>query len=201
MNGLKFIQEVTRWAEVRGFHESDPKVQYLSCVEESVKEISEAKITLNEKKLIDSIGDTAVTLVILNMQIVRQQDPEIVNRNDLVTGDYIELMFRIGDISGYLRRERWKEALSSITIAWDCLELFAKKSGLEFEKCCETAWNEIKDRKGLMVNGSYVKYEDFTDDQRIEFMNREESSFQKALKDAPHRPKIAEEPEEYNPED
>jgi hypothetical protein len=87
--------------------------------------------------------------------------------------DISELGYRITAISGKLRREKWAEAECYIEDAWDSLEIFAKNEGLDFEECCAAAWNEIKDRKGMMVNGSYVKYEDFTDEQRLDFMNRE----------------------------
>jgi NTP pyrophosphatase (non-canonical NTP hydrolase) len=33
----------------------------------------------------------------------------------------------------------------------------AYKAGLSWEECLENAYNEIKDRKGRMVNGLYVK--------------------------------------------
>lgn len=35
----------------------------------------------------------------------------------------------------------------------------AEREGLTLESCLETAWNDIKDRKGKMVNGIFVKDE------------------------------------------
>jgi hypothetical protein len=39
-----------------------------------------------------------------------------------------------------------------------CLDLLARINDLDFLQCCESAWLEIKDRKGRMVaGGAFVK--------------------------------------------
>lgn len=35
----------------------------------------------------------------------------------------------------------------------------AEREGLTIESCLETAWNDIKDRKGKMIDGIFVKDE------------------------------------------
>lgn len=40
------------------------------------------------------------------------------------------------------------------------LTILAKQCGMNIEDCIDLAWNEIKDRKGKMVNGIYIKNED-----------------------------------------
>lgn len=40
------------------------------------------------------------------------------------------------------------------------LTILAKQCGLNIEDCIDLAWNEIKDRKGRMVEGIFVKSED-----------------------------------------
>ena len=37
------------------------------------------------------------------------------------------------------------------------LIIFAHMNGLSLNECLEAAWNEIKDRKGKTVNGTFVK--------------------------------------------
>ena len=34
------------------------------------------------------------------------------------------------------------------------------------------AWNEIKDRQGMMIEGTYVKWEDLNSDQKLELTAR-----------------------------
>lgn len=45
-------------------------------------------------------------------------------------------------------------------VALGALEHCARRLGLSFEDCQEHAWNEIKDRKGLLISGSFVKEKD-----------------------------------------
>lgn len=45
-------------------------------------------------------------------------------------------------------------------VALGALEHCAGRLGLSFEDCQEHAWNEIKDRKGLLISGSFVKEKD-----------------------------------------
>lgn len=40
------------------------------------------------------------------------------------------------------------------------LTILASQSGVNIEECIEVAWNEIKDRKGRMVDGIFIKQED-----------------------------------------
>lgn len=40
------------------------------------------------------------------------------------------------------------------------LTILAKQCGLNIEDCIDLAWNEIKDRKGRMQDGIFIKEED-----------------------------------------
>jgi len=167
-----FHESVLYWAKIRGFDESDPRGQYLSCVEESVKEISESKMNLDDAMLSDAIGDTAVTLAILDMQLRKKNYISLPGAGILVTGSYVELMYRIGCIGASLRREKWGQAALDVSLALTCLIEFCKEEGMYFDECCGKAWDEIKNRNGMMVNGSYVKESDLNCLQRLEFDKR-----------------------------
>ena len=40
------------------------------------------------------------------------------------------------------------------------LVILAEQQGLSLEECLQAAWDEIKDRKGKTVNGTFIKEED-----------------------------------------
>ena len=40
------------------------------------------------------------------------------------------------------------------------LTIYCQQKGWSIAECFQTAWNEIKDRKGKMIDGSFVKEED-----------------------------------------
>lgn len=45
----------------------------------------------------------------------------------------------------------------------------AERNGLDLKECVKGSYNEIKDRKGLMKNGVFFKYEDLTDEEKARF--------------------------------
>lgn len=53
-----------------------------------------------------------------------------------------------------------EEARDSIGDVYVTLVMQAQMWGLTMQECIEAAWNEIKDRKGRMINGVFVKEAD-----------------------------------------
>ena len=47
-----------------------------------------------------------------------------------------------------------RDAIGDVCVV---LAIIAAQSGLSFEDCLESAWDEIKDRRGKMVDGIFVK--------------------------------------------
>lgn len=50
------------------------------------------------------------------------------------------------------------------SIYW--LKSISKSLGYDFDECFELAYQEIKDRKGLWIDGSFVKWEELPDELR-----------------------------------
>lgn len=93
-------EKIKKWAQDRNLDNADPNKQMLKLMEE-VGELAEGLAKDNPGKVIDSIGDTYVVLVILSEQL-----------------------------------------------------------GLDVEQCVREAYEEIKNRKGKLMNGVFVKEED-----------------------------------------
>jgi len=94
------IENVREWGKDKNLDKADPCKQLCKSVEE-IGEIAAALSRNKQEDLIDAIGDTTVTLIILAMQC-----------------------------------------------------------GLKFENCLDSAYQVIKDRKGVTKNGVFVKEED-----------------------------------------
>ncbi|AXY24926.1 hypothetical protein CL176_02180 [Suicoccus acidiformans] len=99
----KYEKSISEWSIARNLHTQDPNAQFTK-VEEEVAEIGEALESGDKTELMDAIGDTFVTIVIL-----------------------------------------------------------AQQSGLSFLDCVRMAYNEIKDRKGQLIDGVFVKEADLHD--------------------------------------
>ena len=93
----KLTSAIELWSVERNLHTQDHKMQTLKVGEE-VGELFKAIVKNDEAQIIDAVGDTYVTLVILCQQL-----------------------------------------------------------GIELSDCVNTAYGEIKDRKGKLVDGTFIK--------------------------------------------
>ena len=69
----------------------------------------------------------------------------------------LKLAEEIGELAGALARGKESEADDAIGDMVVVLTILCEQRGVLIEQCIEGAWNEIKDRKGRMVNGVFIK--------------------------------------------
>lgn len=70
---------------------------------------------------------------------------------------FVKLIEEIGEIASGIAKGRPDEIEDGIGDAVVVLVILAEMTGTPIENCIELAWNEIKDRKGRMVNGVFIK--------------------------------------------
>ena len=71
----------------------------------------------------------------------------------------VKLMEEIGELASGIAKGKEDVVYDSIGDAFVVLTILAAQSGVQIEDCIDFAYNEIKDRKGRMVNGVFVKDE------------------------------------------
>lgn len=103
MNLDKLAKSIKLWSKERGLDTGHPEHQFVKVIEE-VGELAEGIAKRNKEAIIDGLGDTFVTLVIL-----------------------------------------------------------AQQMDLDFAECVASAYEEIKDREGKMVNGIFIKESDLNE--------------------------------------
>lgn len=137
---------IIEWANERNllFAENATK-QKLKLLEET-GELASAILKNDVKLQKDAIGDMFVVLVILNEQVKSELS---FNTNDflLETKDIYEVIKQCAFIisSGELSTE--------IIILNNVCNLL----NLDIIECANLAWNEIKNRKGKTINGTFIK--------------------------------------------
>ena len=149
------------WANEKGIiKRENADKQFLKFDEES-GELSGAITKNNHELIVDSIGDTLVTLIILSADLgynIRLQSIDnLVKENtpsEVPTLFYAKELIRLKGllVNGY----------SSELIAW-CIETTLHISyclALEPAHCLEVAYNVIKNRKGKTLNGTFIKESD-----------------------------------------
>lgn len=172
----EFQKNVIGWAEDKGIYEfSTPLAQALKAVSE-VGELADAVIKNDIDGVKDAIGDVAVCLVNFGKMIGFDfSGVGIISGSDHYLPCYIDKFLstaqgcaaHVSELVGYValcsakgQHEYIDDRYEIIINAMQSLEITAKASNLDFIDCCESAWLEIKDRKGRMVEGgAFVKDE------------------------------------------
>jgi len=152
MEFKEFKEKVESWARVRGIYDESTEAHQQA---KALEEIGEYLTAETDEERMDAIGDIAVCIV--NAAKIKG---EWVAIYDYTAGGCI------GDVADLILSSRYKYSLSQ-------LKAFTFGHGYKFEDCLEQAWNEIKGRKGMMIDGKYVKWENLTDEQREEFERRD----------------------------
>ena len=159
MKFKEFKKNVVKWAKDRGIiPNSSFDAQYIKLVEE-LGELALGIRKRDDELIKDSIGDVAVVLV--NLAAIQGIDVKDIQIGWIktTTSKFNLLVYFIGQL---VFERKNKESMR--TVVNDCLFLLegiATENGKSFMKCCELAWNEIKDRKGyLREDGIFIKEED-----------------------------------------
>ncbi len=72
---------------------------------------------------------------------------------------FVKLIEEIGELAEAIAKGKDEQFMDSIGDAFVVLTILAAQKDLEIEECVVHAWHEIKDRKGRMVDGIFVKEE------------------------------------------
>ncbi|CAI3407105.1 MazG-like family protein [Enterococcus cecorum] len=155
----ELINKVEQWSKERGLNTADPNKQRLKLWEE-FGELNAAIARDNRDGVIDAIGDMLVVLIIYCQQlnytsVNRLFDFDIENYDFLRKLDTSALI----DYTAYeiLHLRNFIQSTNDIV---NRLSVIAERYDMELEKCLQSAYDEIKDRRGKMINGVFVKESD-----------------------------------------
>jgi NTP pyrophosphatase (non-canonical NTP hydrolase) len=136
--------KIEEWADNRGLIKKEfSEKQYLKYLEE-VGETARAVLKNDLEGIIDGFGDIAVTVIILSKQL----------------GENIKTEFRTKEVEMNEGFEWFMDEISSYQIDEKVLYFIDGVSsyyGHSIKDCLNTAWNEIKNREGKLINGTFVK--------------------------------------------
>ena len=177
----QLIKNIEQWAEDRNLIEgSTPQKQFIKLMEEFGELCS--GVAKNKPNVIkDSIGDCFVVMVILAKQNhidsvlekISDLDSSFEKISDLNSFQHVfelgveeiivETVVSLGML-GMLASELMGQNLEMPTkvdaiFGWPylSLKLISRKYNLMLTDCVQAAWDEIKDRKGRMIDGVFVK--------------------------------------------
>lgn len=73
---------------------------------------------------------------------------------------FLKLIEEVGELASAMARNQEDLIKDSIGDTFVVMTILCQQLGISFEESVELAWDEIKDRKGKMINGVFVKEED-----------------------------------------
>ena len=145
---MKTLQElqvlILQWAKEKDLlkFENAPK-QRLKLLEE-VGETAGAILKNKPDEIKDGIGDIFVVLVILSEQL---SEEILFDMNGVAKDDDQDFIFLFDNIINPKR----------IYFSISYLNDICKKLDLNLAECANLAWNEIKDRTGQTIDGTFIK--------------------------------------------
>lgn len=87
------------------------------------------------------------------------------NERNLIEGSttqaqFVKLIEEVGELAAGIAKNRPVMVQDSIGDAFVVLAILAAQSGFDMQTCVGFAWDEIKHRKGRMVDGVFIKQGD-----------------------------------------
>lgn len=158
----QFQTNVQQWSTARGIYaHSTALAQALKAVSE-VGELADATIKNDLDALKDAIGDVMVCLVnVAHMSDIKDFDYSEMqeqNSSEIAIGYALRYLSRIVLYITNVHSSNVDDILISSVV--DNMAAVSKLNGFTLLECCESAWDEIKDRTGHMVaGGAFVKDE------------------------------------------
>ena len=77
-----------------------------------------------------------------------------------------KMIEEIGELAQGLNKQNREQIADGIGDVYVTLVILSQQLELDFKTCVEMAYNEIKDRKGKMVNGTFIKESDLVEKER-----------------------------------
>ena len=160
---MNTLQNVKQWFIDRDLENGGRLDKQSLKLSEEFGELCAGYLKKNEKLTKDSIGDCAVVIVGLALLIkadVQEIFDEVFIDKYYAIGCLTFLNRTISNIqlsNGFTDKDLYIIDLTR-SIYW--LKSISYVLGYDFDECFELAYQEIKDRKGRWIDGSFVKEED-----------------------------------------
>lgn len=159
---MNTIDKVKQWFIDRDLENGGRLDKQSLKLSEEFGELCAGYLKKNEQLTKDSIGDCAVVIVGLALLIkvdVQEIFKTSENNEDVMTC-FSHLSRNISDFQIYQEFSAKDIPRLSLVRAIRWLKSLSTALGYDFEECFELAYQEIKDRKGRWIDGTFVKEED-----------------------------------------
>ena len=161
---MNTLENVKQWFIDRDLENGGRLDKQSLKLSEEFGELCAGYLKKNEKLTKDSIGDCAVVIVglvllsKLDVDSIFEESKNVI-KNDVMTS-FAYANTCISNIQAQQHLRLMTLRRKTLTLLIGHLKSISKSLGYSFEECFELAYQEIKDRKGRWIDGSFVKEED-----------------------------------------
>lgn len=157
----ELIKKVEQWSVKRGLNTADPSKQRLKLWEE-FGELNASMARNDREGAIDAIGDMLVVMIIYKQQLghgsnyvfkPKQDNLDFIGRLEDI--DLIDCIGRGISVS--------QSCIEGLGMVVENLTVLAYRLNTNLKECLAAAYDVIKDRRGKMVNGVFVKESDLNE--------------------------------------
>nr|DAQ79359.1 MAG TPA: NTP-PPase-like protein [Caudoviricetes sp.] len=158
---MNLEEKVQQWFVDRNLHEANPVKQFLKLMEES-GELFEGIAKDKSELIYDALGDIQVVLIGFDQQIKNGAQISA-NQQEI---ELLLMVSSLGNIAQKLYSHVCHNETQMPLIKSDLMFLDGVISsvslfnGTDADSCLQIAYDAIKDRKGKMIDGVFVKEED-----------------------------------------
>ena len=161
---MNTLENVKQWFIDRDLENGGRLDKQSLKLSEEFGELCAGYLKKNEKVTKDSIGDCAVVIVGLGLLIGEDVNQIFEESGTLRKKEITETLISINaNISEFQLSQGFASKLMcrhNLVRLVGYLKSISNALGYDFDECFELAYNEIKDRKGRWIDGSFVKEED-----------------------------------------
>lgn len=170
------FENIRNWAHARNLiNGATPHTQFVKLVEE-FKEFVDGHLDMEFEEILDGLGDTVVVLTIQAAQLGTDIETSIagldehlefansfeglLSKTQSVDLLSLRVISSIGELATGIAKKDLTKVHNGIGGAYRILEAIALRFDFTIEYAVERAYNVIKDRKGQMIDGVFVKEAD-----------------------------------------
>ncbi len=93
----------------------------------------------------------------MNDLILKWADEKGLLKAENAPRQMLKLMEEVGELAGAMAKNKQGDIIDAIGDIQVVLIILSKQLGIDYKECLIYAYNEIKERKGKLINGVFVK--------------------------------------------
>lgn len=90
-------------------------------------------------------------------RILEWAEPKGLLNPDFAPKQFMKLVEEVGELSNAILKDKREEIVDALGDIQVVLTILAKQLDLDLDECLKSAYNEIKNRTGKTINGTFIK--------------------------------------------